>query len=70
MKIQCQLFECEHNQDLNNMRSDIINSGGRILSEMPDFDNETAHLVVEVDNKDDFIMRLCDTSSEGLIEVF
>jgi hypothetical protein len=47
--IRIHFYECEHYGDLDNYKSDIIESGGRILNAELNYEAETAWVDVEID---------------------
>ncbi len=55
--------ECEHDGDLDNYIYDIVESGGTVINKQIDYDEETAWVIVEADNKDDFFEKFEHTNA-------
>ena len=49
--IHIKFYECEHNGDLDNYKSDIRDSGGKILNSGLNYEAETGWVEVEIDDK-------------------
>jgi len=65
MKINVQFTECEHEGDLSNYIDDINASGGEVLQQVFNYNEETADLVISVDDMEDFTFRYRKTESAG-----
>lgn len=49
MKTTIYFSECEQNDDLDNYKTDIVNSGGIVISSKINSEAETARIEVEID---------------------
>lgn len=61
MKTTMYFSECEHDGDLDNYVSDIINCGGKIISSQINHDEETAR--VEIEYEPGFVEKFKKTDS-------
>lgn len=55
--------ECEHHEDFERYREDIIKAGGKIENVSLDFDEETADIIVLADNIKEFQEKFSETES-------
>ena len=61
MKTTLYFSECEHDGDLDNYVSDVINSGATIISSQINHDEETAR--VEIEYQPEFVEKFKKTDS-------
>jgi hypothetical protein len=59
--------ECEHDGDLDNYKTDIINSGGKIVDSGVDHENEVGWVRFETDDKDAFMTKFRETDAYGFM---
>lgn len=62
-KFRIYFDECEHSGDLNNYKGDLVNSGARIVAANPDYEEEVASILVEVQDKTAFDQKFAATES-------
>lgn len=54
-------YDCEHNGDLDDHKTDIRRSGGRIIGSRIDYDNEVGYVEVEINES--FMEKFSTTSA-------
>jgi hypothetical protein len=59
--------ECEHEGDLENYKTDIINSGGKIVDSGVDHEAEEGWIRFETDDKDAFMVKFKQTDAYGFM---
>lgn len=61
--IRLKFTECEHNGDLDNYKTHIINSGGKILDLGINYDIEEGYVVVEIKDNQAFNKKFVETDA-------
>ena len=61
-------YECEHGGDLDHYLDDIYNSGGKVIRSQVERDEECS-VLVEVEDKQDFLKRFKRTKSYGFSDL-
>jgi hypothetical protein len=59
--------ECEHDGDLDNYKTDIINSGGKIVDSGVNHDEETGWVRFETEDKEAFMKKFRETDAYGFM---
>lgn len=65
MNLTIEFYECEHMDDLNSCENDLVSSGAIIIDASLDAEDESAQVVVNVNDRSDFIQRFSQTESYG-----
>lgn len=63
MFLSIEFYECEHMDELDSCKLDLMRSGAVILDAILDEKDESAHVDVNVNNRSDFIQRFSQTES-------
>lgn len=67
MRMELIFSECEHHGDMDNYMSDVIESGGKILKQELNTEEETCKLEVVVSDSRIFLERMSKTDSNDFI---
>jgi len=68
MRLRITFTECEHNGDLENYADDVRNSGGTIVQSSVDTDAEEGTMIVEVNDKAEFVAKFKETDAYQFVE--
>lgn len=63
MILNIEFYECEHMEDLNSCENDLVSSGAAIIDASLNAEDESAHIIVNVNDKPEFIQRFSQTES-------
>ena len=59
--LRLSFYECEHNQDMQNYISDMVNCGAKIINSELDTDDETCMIIYSVEDQEEFIKKFIET---------
>lgn len=61
--LRLSFYECEHNEDMQNYISDMVNCGAKIINSELDTDDETCTIIYSVEDQEEFINKFIETDS-------
>lgn len=65
--LRLSFYECEHNQDMQNYISDMVNCGAKIINSELDSDDETCTIIYSVEDQEEFIKKFIETDSYDFV---